>query len=227
MGSIVAALALSVGMPSGPPDSSIRADYLIVFAGDSSPYRATTAHTFAALITVVSSPGEAPRVADLVSISWLPETLKVRALAVRPERGRNVPLDETLALYLRPPGHVSAWGPYLAHPGLAETFRARVTVVEGGYRYKGASFLSPRDVGDCARAVEEMARPDRRYIGVYGYGAAAAGSVIRTFSPGLVEPHRPHPWVAELAGLDQYPLVWRAFGDYTTRWDQFRAARRW
>jgi hypothetical protein len=218
------ALAISASPPTAPPD---RADYLIIFAGDHTPYRPTQAHTFAALVGIETPPGGAPRVAELHSMSWLPETMNVRGLALRPEKGRNVPLDETLAYCLGPNGHVTAWGPYLVRPELAATFRARVAAVEGHFRYKGAAFTSPRNVCDCIRAVEEMARSDRRYIGVFGYGAAAASSAVRTFSPWLVEPHQTHPWVADLAGLGGYPLVWRGHGEYTTRWDQFRAARRW
>lgn len=216
---ILATLALPVAHAPG--------DYLIVFAGDSTPYQATKAHTFAALVRVETPPGGPPRVTDFHSISWLPETMKVRALALRPERGRNVPLDETLAHYLRPGSHVCVWGPYRVCPELAATFRALGAAVEGHFRYKGACLLSPRDVCDCARSVEEMARPDRRYIGVYGYGAAAASSVVRTFSPWLVEPRCAHGWVAALVGLDAYPLIWRAYGDYSDRRDQMRAARRW
>jgi hypothetical protein len=98
--------------------------------------------------------------------------------------------------------------------------------VEREFRYKGGCLLSPRKVCDCARSVEEMLRGDRRFIGICGYGAAAASSVVQTFSPGLVEPHQTHAWVGTLIGLDEYPLIWRAFGDYTSRRDQMKAARR-
>jgi hypothetical protein len=219
---LLVAMALSVPAP-GP---TAAADYLIIFAGDSAPYRATKAHTFAALVRVETTPGGPARVTDLQSISWLPETMKVRALAMRPEVGRNVPLNETLEFYLRPGSHVNAWGPYLVKPEFAATFRARVATVNGHFRYKGASFLSPRDVCDCARAVEEMARPDRRFIGIFGYGAAAASSAVRTFTPSLVEPEHSHAWVAQVAGLGAYPIRWRAFGDATSSGDQMRALRR-
>lgn len=228
--SLLLAAALAAPGPDPAPGPAAgpvpAADYLVVFAADAARYKATQAHTFAALVRVETPPGGPPRVADVHSISWLPETMTVRGLAIRPEKGRNVPLGETLDFYHAGGGHVCAWGPFLVRPELAATFRARVATVESSFRYKGACWLSRRDVCDCARAVEEMARPDRRYIGAFGYGAAAASSVVRTFTPWLVDPASPHPWVAPLIGLDSYPLIWRAHGDYSTRRDQMKAFRR-
>jgi hypothetical protein len=224
--SLLAVLALTVPPPADTPHPTAANDYLIVFAGDYTPYRPTKGHTFIALVRVETAPGCPPRVSDFHSLSWLPVTMKIRALAMRAEQGRNVPLDETLAYCLQAGGHVCAWGPYLVRPELAATIRERIATVEGQFRYKGGCFLSPRNVCDCARSVEEMLRSDRRFIGVCGYGAAAASSVVRTFSPGLVEPHQTHVWVGTLLGLDEYPLIWRAFGDYTSRRDQLKAARR-
>src|SRR5262249_41177635 len=74
-------------------------DYLMVFSADGVPYYPTKGHTFAALVRVEAAPGCPPRVVDLVSLSWLPASQKVRAFG-RPETGRNVPLDETICTVL-------------------------------------------------------------------------------------------------------------------------------
>ncbi len=195
-------------------------DYLIVFSGDSTPYKADKTHTFAALVRIETAPGQPRYVASLESISWLPATMKVRALAMRPEMGRNVPLDETLRVFMDAGHRVCMWGPYRVGPALAEAFRARIVTLESSFQYKAACLFSPLDVCDCARAVEEMVDPHRRYIGVFGYGAAASSFIVRKFSPWLIEPEQPHPWVASLIGLNEFPLVRRPFGDYTSRWNQ-------
>jgi hypothetical protein len=208
-------LALRCALPAAAAE-----DYLIVFSSDSTPYKANKTHTFAALVRVEKAPGQPPCVASLESISWLPATMKVRALAVRPETGRNVPLDETLRVFLSSGHRVCMWGPYRVGPELAEAFRARIATLESSFQYKGACLFSPLDVCDCARAVEEMVEPHRRYIGVFGYGAAAASFIVRKFSPWLIEPEQPHPWVGTLIGLDEFPLVRRPFGDYTSWWNQ-------
>jgi hypothetical protein len=207
------------------PASAQCEDYLLVFAGDRARYQATHAHTFAAVVRIEKLPGALPRVVDFASISWLPETMKVRALAVRSETGRNVPLDETLRVYTSD-GHVCMWGPYRIQPELTEFFKSRAVLVESSFRYKGASFLSPRQVCDCTRAIEEMVDPNRRYIGVFGYGAAAASVVVRNFSPWIIDPEQKHPWVATLLGLDEFPLICRSYGDFTDRHDQMRSSLR-
>jgi hypothetical protein len=209
-------LAFVAGQPAGTEVE----DYLMVFAADSAHYRPTRAHTFAALARVARAPGGPPCLVELVSLSWLPATGKVRAFALRCETGRNVPLDETLQTYLDSGSCVCMWGPYRVCPDLAETFKARVATVESQFKYRAACVFSRRQVCDCARSVDEMLGHRRRYIGVFGYGAAAASVIVRRCSPGLVEPEQSHPWVATLIGLDSYPLVCRSFGDYTSRWDQ-------
>jgi hypothetical protein len=216
-----AASLLLVFLSAGP--AAAAEDYLLVFTADTTPYKVLKAHTFAAVVRVERAPGCPPRVVDLHSLSWLPLTMKIRGLTLRPETGRNVPLDETLRFYLACGGHVCLWGPYLIRPELAETFRGRVAAVESSFHYKGACVLSPLQVCDCVRSVEEMIGSRRRYIGVFGYGAAAGSVVVRKFSPWLIDPERDHPWVATLIGLDEYPLLRRPFGDYTSRLDQFES----
>src|SRR5262249_37174083 len=114
------------------------------------------------------------------------------------------------------------WGPYRVTPEFADAFRARVTTVESCFGYKAASFLSPLHVCDCVRSVEEMAGP-RRYIGVFGYGAAAASFSVQNFSPWMIDPHQTHAWVGSLIGLDQYAMIRRPFGNYIGKRDQARA----
>lgn len=200
-------------------------DYLIVFGADSVPYKAIKAHSFAAVVTVEAMPGGTPRIVELQSLSWLPAAGRVRALAIQPEVGRNVPLGETLRDYLATGCRICVWGPYLVRPELAQMFRCRVATVESSFEYKAACLLSRRGVCDCARSIEELVG-ERRYIGVFGYGAAAASVIVQKYSPWLIEPEHSHHWVGSLLGLDEYPLVYRPFGDYTSRLDQLKASIR-
>jgi hypothetical protein len=203
-------------------------DYLLVFAADATPYRGVRAHTFAAVVRVEADPDGVARAADVTSLSWLPATKVVRPLAVHPEPGRNVPLDETLRDYLAAGGRVSLWGPYRVRPELADAFRARVADVEARHLYKAGALFDRRTVVECARGVEETIRGGerRRYVGVFGFGDAASSEVVRKFTPWLVEPHQTHPRVASAIGLDAYPIVRRSHGDYATRRDQLRSAFR-
>jgi len=202
-------------------------DYLIVFSSDSTPYRPTNGHTFAAVVQVAESTDGPPRIVDMASLSWLPATRKVRALAMRCEPGRNVPLHETLHSYLTGGGKVRMWGPYRIEPELAEQFRAHVAAVESSYRYKAACFLTFGRICDCTRALEVLTKTDNRFIGACGYGAAASSHCVQHLSPYLIEPGQEHAWVATLIGLDQYPLDRMRFGAYISRWEQLRSMIGW
>jgi len=199
-------------------------DYLIVFSADSVPYRPTGAHTFAAVVNVETTPAGTHRT-DVKSLSWLPQNGKVRAFALRPETGRNVPLDETLADRTAAGSKIRAWGPYLVQPEIGDMFRGRVAAVESGFKYKGACFLSRLEVCDCARSIEELVGP-RRIIGPFGYGAAVSSVIVEKYSPWLIKPEESQPWVGSLIGLDKYAIEYRAYGDYTSKQDQFKASMR-
>jgi hypothetical protein len=197
-------------------------DYLLMFSSESVPYSPTHAHTFAAVVRVSAAADGPARVLDVCSLSWLPVRGIVRPFSLRSEAGRNVPLEETLQEATASHRRVCLWGPYRVRPEFAQSFRDRVAQVESSFRYQGACFLSPSNVCDCTRSVEEMVGR-RRYIGAFGYGAASSSFVVRLFEPWLIDPCQTHPWVATLIGLDNYPLVRRVHGDYTSRRDELGA----
>jgi hypothetical protein len=221
------AMALRVAEVPALPATVEAEDYMLIFAAEGVPYRPTHAHCFAAVVRVETAADQPPHVVDFRSLSWLPATMSVRALTLGGEKGRNVPLDETIQLCLAARRRIYLWGAYRVKPELAETFRARVITVESTFKYRPACFLSPRSVCDCVRSVEEMIEPRRRFIGVFGYGAVSASYIVRKFTPWLIEPQQSHRWVEPLLGLDRYPLIHRAFGDYTSWWEQVRSAFRW
>jgi hypothetical protein len=196
-------------------------DYLLVFAADSLPYQATKAHTFAAVVRIEKAPGGPPRVVELTSLSWLPVTMKVHAWKRWPVPGHNLPLDETLRFYQANGSRICLWGPYRIEAELAEKFKCRVATVEAEGKYKAGSLFGTSHVCDCARSVEQMLGSERRrYIGLFGFGAAASSVIVQKLSPWIIEPDQSHLWVAEMLGLEQYPIVHRPFGDYTSRTDQ-------
>lgn len=195
-------------------------DYLLVFASEVRPYNPLKAHTFAVVVNSDCVPGQPPQIVDFAWISWLPDAGVVRAFTP-PEKGRNVPLHETLCDAVKENRRITLWGPYRIKPELAATFRARMVTLENCFQYKGAAFWSPKEVCDCARAVEEMVGTERRWMGIFGYGAAASSAVVRKFAPWLIEPEQSHPWVVTLLDLDKYPLTRRKYGDFTEKLNQF------
>lgn len=206
------------------PTQAWAEDFLIAFSADGAAYRATHAHTFAALATVEPGPDGKLRLCELHSLSWLPASGKVRALAMKPERGRNVPLHETLQQYAARGSRISMWGPYRVQPEFSCMFKSRVETVESTFAYKAASFLSPLKACDCARAVEEMIDPHRRMIGIFGYGASASSVVVQKASPWIIDSDSTCPEVSTLLGLDEYCIQRRCYGDFTSKREQFRAS---
>src|SRR5262245_12383230 len=82
--------------------------YLCLFGVESVPYRLNHTHTFAAFLRTRSDGGVTTVGID--TVSWLPASLQVRPLAMRPETGRNLTLSETFAWSGSFPSHVSLWG---------------------------------------------------------------------------------------------------------------------
>jgi hypothetical protein len=222
MPTFLLALMTASSITSPPAETRVE-EYFMVITADNRPYNPARAHTFAALARVEIVPGQSPMVVEQHSLSWLPVTMKVRPFAFRYEKGRNVPLHETLEWAVSFNARINMWGPYRVCPEFAETFRNRVATVEGTYGYKGACLTSPKTVCDCARSVEEMIDPYRRFIGPFGYGAAAGSYIVKKFTPWFIEPQQSHPWVASAIGLDAYPINHRAYGDFSHRPDQFKS----
>ena len=205
------------------PASAEVENYLLVFASDAVPYRPTRAHTYAAVVQIERQPGYPPKLLHLASLSWLPKNKIIRAFAPA-ETGRNVPLHETIQTSLREQRIVHMWGPYRIRPELADKFRERQATVESSFQYRGACFLSKRKICDCVRSIEEMITEKRRFIGVFGYGAASSSVVVKKAVPWIIHPQQSHAWVATMIGLDRYPINRRAFGDFTSKWDQMKSA---
>lgn len=209
--------ALVAPLSASPPG-----EYLVVMTADSVPYRPSNTHSFAALATIEQGPDGASKVAKVDGISWLPTAGKLRVTSLRPEPGRNVPFDETLAIYRANGSRLCAWGPYRVNADFAERFRAKACDMEGK-RYR-ALWSSAPDVTNCTRTLLEVVDPTRRYIGPFGYGAAAGNRIVEAYRPWLVAPCETHPEVDQLLGLCDLPLERMRHGASVSRGDQMSSA---
>lgn len=130
--------------------------YLLLFGGQREFLAPQTAHGWAAYVRVQPQPDGSMHLESL-TISWLPETLRVRVLALRPEVGRNFTLEETFAFMAGPRERNFLWGPYEidAHR-YAEAVARKAWLDSGTARYRvnnwfGLAESSPH----CLRAVDE------------------------------------------------------------------------
>src|SRR5207249_3817851 len=90
-----------------------------MFGSQRVPANPNYTHSFAAFVRVTWADGSTSPVScrlEAFIISWLPQTLKVRTLALCPEPGVNLGLHETLNYVLGSDERVSLWGPYQIEP---------------------------------------------------------------------------------------------------------------
>lgn len=133
---------LALGMLGGPlAGLSMAADkyYAIFFASQSEPRRARFSHTFCTFMKAEEGNADVAAEPKLEThtISWLPTSGVVRVLALRPERGRNFSLDETLRVVRSTGQHVRSYGPYeVSADTYNKLLRQKQKLDSGRYTYK-------------------------------------------------------------------------------------------
>lgn len=151
-------VTLALGMLGGPiAGYTLAADkyYALFFASQSEPRRARFSHTFCTFIK--AEEGNADAVAEPKfeshTISWLPTSGVVRVLALRPERGRNFSLAETLRVVRGTGQHVWSYGPYeVSADTYNKLLRQKQKLDSGRYTYKAIDGRRPGAL-NCIHAV--------------------------------------------------------------------------
>lgn len=171
------AFAASICLMAAPEPTA----FLTLFAAQTDPYKPQKTHTFAILL----------RGTDIKTISWLPATMKVRGLAIRPETGMNWSLDETIAWCRKDCINVSVWGPYPVREQFCPRYLAAVCRLESGLiRYKSLDALRPNHHAmNCVHAVQSVVTDHLRPIGPFGYGEPATRETLDLFSPWITSWH--------------------------------------
>lgn len=193
--------------------------YLLVFGSQSAPKRPRYTHTWATAVRATGCDGPGGPAVDEHTISWMPASLDIRPLALRPEPGANLGLAFTIEEMLRHDERVSVWGPYEVGPGLFRRFLVQKEFLESG-RVGYQCVDSVGEAGrlgtgcDCIHAVTDMDPlfSRSRYPLTY-FGEAASLHIVRQLHtrPVVIEPGRDHGWLLPALGLDRYPLVHRTY----------------
>ncbi len=210
--------ACQSSMPVAPQTTTPRY-FIILFGGQSIPFRPRTAHTWATFVKATPTPDGTPAI-ESFTISWLPYDGDVhpsRIFCV--VEGRNFTLEETLALAFANKARVSHWGPYeISADWYARAENQKRLLESGSVRYRVLdSFGFNMKIMHCVRAVIETndvipSRPQP----VFQIGEPGTSRVARRYlrhgeflGNGLT-----HPWVISAIGLDQYPIVKRRSGEF-------------
>jgi len=195
--------------------------YLIVF-GSQRPIinQPAHTHTWATFIRVVDNPAK-PGSAKVepYTISWLPATLIIRPMALRPEPGVNLELHRTVNFVLDDCQCVMMWGPYEIEKCFFDRVAAKKASLESGeVRYKAND--TGRDsarVSNCIHAVADISQGPRLRIGQPGLGHSASYFVALTFRPFIIDDQTTHDWLLDALALRDYPIERRDLEDNPTR----------
>jgi hypothetical protein len=184
--------------------------YMLVFGSQRTPLDPSYSHTFA-LFVQVGDDGTL----DGHYISWLPRTLDIRPLALRPELGGNLPIFPTLQWAVRSNQRVSLWGPFeikrelyckaVAQQALLECGKIKYMACDGNY--------FPDEVQNSIHAVSAIAGGLRYRTTILCWGETASYHLVRRFKPWIICPDRTHDWLIPTLGLYQFPITYRDLED--------------
>jgi len=107
--------------------------YMIVFGSQAEPNLPRFSHTFAAFAKVNSDGKDAKKdKIEISTISWLPATLNIMPLRLKPEEGKNFGLAETLKCTKSTNAQTTAWGPFPIKKELYDMVQTRIKLLNSG-----------------------------------------------------------------------------------------------
>jgi len=187
--------------------------YMVIFASQSHPKIPRLSHTFGTIVRVTDAPpGCVNPCIEAYTISWLPQTMKVRPWRLHDEPGENFTLDATLRWAYANHMDVTQWGPYeIDGDFFARVYREYARIQSGEFRYKA---IDPRQRGarttDCIHAISDIDRQHDRYE--YSFvrsGDAVTYKLVRVLHERgrLFDPPCSLGWLEAALGLDRYPII--------------------
>jgi hypothetical protein len=192
--------------------------YILMFASQSTPRVPARSHTWAMAIKVTQAPSGEPQI-KTDTISWLPDSMKIRWWKFSVEPGSNFSNEFSIEHALKTGQRVSAWGPYELSPGLYKRFVVQKAFLDSdaiGYQCTDAIGESARfgNGSDCFHAISDMDPLfDRGNYPLRYFGNRATLNIVRQLQerPTLIKPWVTHDWLYAALGLDRYPICRRTY----------------
>jgi hypothetical protein len=203
------------------PNDSVPGEryYLLIFGSETALRVPRYTHTWATVVKTVAAPGCAEQVAEVHTISWMPQTLQIHPWRFTPEPGRNLELHETIQMALSYHEHVAMWGPYEFQPQGYRRFLMQKAFMESGtVGYQCIDTVGQGKDGtgcDCIHAITDMDPEfDRGYYPLRRFGEAGSRFIVRqVFERKIIVTEDTHPWLEGPLGLCQYPIRHRVYRD--------------
>jgi hypothetical protein len=188
-----------------------------LFGAQSVPYQVRYTHTWATVVrTAVTPAGEYP--VEIHTVSWMPATLQIRPLALRPEPGVNLNLAETFAWVATFDGRVSCWGPYEIRADRYQRYVARKEeLVNEGFQYRAIGALTRTgEVSNCGQSFARASPTVGRFLQpTPAPGENGTSRLMQRYlrADGLEEAPPTHDWILQVIGADRYQFTRRQPGE--------------
>ncbi|HEV2987262.1 MAG TPA: hypothetical protein VG759_02385 [Candidatus Angelobacter sp.] len=168
-------------------------------------------HTFATFVKAMrESASSKNHEIEVHTISWMPGTLDITILRWEPERGRNLDLPSTLRWAESGNARVSLWGPYEIEKELYVHAVAQESRLESGsIGYKAVDAAFRPNALNCIHAVSDLNTEEGLIHVGLERGDSASSLVANHLKRWIIGLPQTYPWVAERAGLKDYPVTVR------------------
>jgi hypothetical protein len=217
-GKIIAGFGLVAIMLAATARAAVAKDryFMVVFSAQNSTNSPRAAHTWATFIKA-SGAGAFPRDYKIEShtISWLPASMAVVPVRLRPEPGKNLDLKATFKWVKSVDAHDSAWGPYQIQKGLYERALAQIQALNSGkIAYKAIDLrFRGRGATNCIHAVADIDVDSGLLETGTQFGDAAGELVVRHLQRWLVDPKKTYPALMEKLALGKVEINYRRLSE--------------
>lgn len=212
-----ASILTAIVLPAAAIDvAAAERHYVLIFGSQSHPKLLRYTHTWATFVRTV---GEGADPNDWVvyqhTISWLPQTLRVRVWNPTPEPGINLDLYQTLDAVSAHNEGVTLWGPFVITPDIYErSLRVHQIAESGVARYRAISTSYDMTISDCIHAVAAVDQVfGRDHYPLIRIGDPASRFIAREImvrsveNRGIDQAAYDNSWLIPRLGLDRYPIA--------------------
>ncbi|MDX2038606.1 MAG: hypothetical protein SFX72_18305 [Isosphaeraceae bacterium] len=186
--------------------------YVMIFGSQSQPKRLELSHTWATFVKAVGE-GTDPDSYTLEAhtISWLPASLDVKIMRLRPETGVNLDHAQTMAFVTGQGQGVTMWGPFIVNAQIwNRSLEVRSLIESGRVSYRAISTARNLFISDCIHAVASV-DPElgRRHYPLIRIGKPASRYVARQIVLRSVfdQSAFDNSWLIPRLGIDRDPIT--------------------
>jgi hypothetical protein len=178
--------------------------YMAVFSAQVVSNDPGLTHSFATFVKATAAAHPPPGYqTEVVTISWMPQSLTILVLQPDPEPGTNLDLQSSLRWAQSRNCRVSMWGPYKIHKELYDrAVRQESHLKSGRVQYKTIDrHFRPGVASNCIHAVSDLDLHNGFLDSGQSSGDAASRQIVQHLDRWIIDRGPSHAWVASRLGL--------------------------